>query len=113
MTLFQCVGWWEQEGYGRQQMSDLQLSFADGKVTGTGLDIVGPFRLDGFLEESRIALLKQYIGKHQIQYYGESIGEGAYSGNWSCYGLVGGRWLIGVGRTADAKADLAVDAREI
>jgi len=100
MTLLQCSGWWEQEGYGRQSMDDLRLIFSDGKLSGMGTDIVGAFEFTGLLTDDRIYLFKQYLGKHSIEYHGTSIGEGLYTGDWSCFGYVGGRWLIRVERAA-------------
>ena len=113
MVRLKCSGWWEQQGYGRQSMSDLLLSFSDGKIVGTGFDIVGAFQFDGYLKQDRIYLLKSYIESHQIEYHGVSIGEGAYSGEWSSDGYVGGKWLLGVERQVDAAADTTKEVREV
>ena len=106
MTQLKCSGWWEQEGYGRQPMSDLVLSFSDGKLSGAGFDMVGEFAFRGTLTDDRIYLFKQYLGKHHIEYHGHSIGEGLYTGDWTCFGHVGGQWLIRIERTADRVHDV-------
>lgn len=62
--------------------------------------MVGNFEMDGALEEDRIYMRKQYIGKHVIEYHGLSVGEGAYTGTWTCFGLPGGKWFIGIVRAA-------------
>jgi hypothetical protein len=101
MTTLRCSGWWEEEGYGRQPMSDLTLSFSEGKLSGSGFDIVGKFVFQGRLTDDRIYLFKQYLGQHAIEYFGTSIGEGIYTGDWTCYGEVGGKWLIRIERSVD------------
>lgn len=108
-----CSGWWEQEGFGRQPMLDLQLSFSDGKVTGRGYDVVGLFRFTGYLEQDRIYLLKEYIGQHEIQYGGVNIGEGAFAGEWTSFGIIGGKWFIGIDKLANAAADATQKCREL
>ena len=50
MSRVHCEGWWEQPGFGRQPMEQLQLSFNAGEVTGAGIDVVGAFRIAGRLE---------------------------------------------------------------
>ena len=101
MMSFQCTGWWEQIGYGRQSMSDLRLAFSEGEITGSGVDTIGAFQVKGWLEEHRVFLLKHYVGKHQIEYHGESMGEGVYVGKWSCGDYVGGNWMIGFEKLAE------------
>jgi hypothetical protein len=99
MTQLTCSGWWEQEGYGRQPMNDLQLTFSDGKIFAQGWDMVGEFEFTGTLTQDHIYLFKKYIGKHSIEYHGVSIGEGIYTGDWTCWGAVGGKWLIRIERS--------------
>ncbi len=76
-------------------------------------DIVGDFELDGSIDQEMIYLCKQYIGQHRIDYHGTSIGEGAYTGKWSCYGIPGGNWFIGIIRSADTTEALTHDVQEI
>jgi len=108
MGWVRCVGWWEQRGYGRQPMDRLVLLFNNGSVSGSGVDVIGPFTLAGDFQEERICLLKQYIGQHQIEYVGESLGEGAYGGQWSCDGWLGESWFIRVVELADGVEQVGV-----
>lgn len=112
MVPLRCSGWWEQEGYGRQAMRDLRLFFSNGKISAEGSDMVGSFEMTGSLTQNRIYLFKQYLGKHFIEYHGESIGEGLYTGEWTCYGHVGGKWLIRIERTAANDSDSSADIHE-
>jgi len=113
MTLLKCSGWWEQEGYGRQSMNDLRLVFSDGKLAGVGTDIVGAFEFTGLLTDDRVYLFKQYLGKHHIEYHGSSIGEGLYTGDWSCFGYVGGKWLIRIERSTVAGSDESAEIQDL
>jgi hypothetical protein len=90
----QCEGWWEQEGFGRQPMQQLCLQFAAGAISGAGVDIIGPFTLEGTISnDARVLILKQYIGRHRVQYFGKYDGEGLLWGDWRI-GLLTGPWLI-------------------
>ena len=113
MVKMECSGWWEQVGYGRQAMWDLQLTFTNGRIFGSGTDVVGPFEMNGELQEVKIYLLKQYIGRHAIEYHGLSIGEGAYSGTWSYHGYSGGKWFIAVIRHTGTTEDSSGTVQEI
>lgn len=108
MGWVRCAGWWEQAGYGRQPMEELVLLFKDGQISGSGIDVIGPFTLVGDLQEQRIYLLKQYIDQHQIEYVGTSLGEGAYGGRWSCDGWLGESWFIRVVGLADQAEQVGV-----
>lgn len=94
MPRMKCTGWWEQAHYGRQPMSELLLDFENGRLAGTGTDIVGAFEIVGELVADSVVIRKQYIGKHMIEYLGRSVGEGVYEGNWNHQGFEGGRWCI-------------------
>jgi len=94
-------------------MSDLQLTFSNGRIFGRGIDMVGDFEMHGELVGDKIYLHKQYTGKHAIEYHGMSIGEGAYKGTWSCYGYPGGNWFIAVVRFSEAANDLTSEVKEI
>jgi hypothetical protein len=77
-------GFWVQEGFGRQFMQEFELRFAQGDVRGSGTDVVGPFTFTGAydLQTGRILMVKQYLGKHAVQYIGEPDGEGCIQGTW-------------------------------
>lgn len=94
MTRLRCEGWWEQDGLGRQPMTDLVIEIGDGQLNGDGEDIVGPFSLTGHIQEDALFIHKQYHGQHAIDYHGTSVGEGIYCGDWSWSGYVGGKWSI-------------------
>lgn len=77
------IGYWEQQDFGRQPMSDLQLEFDGGKISGSGWDIVGPFKFCGKCgPRGAVALVKQYLGQHAVLYEGWYDGEGTISGQW-------------------------------
>lgn len=94
MAKLRCDGWWEQEGYGRQPMTELVIDFVDGRLSGSGTDIVGDFDLIGSIEGDQIAIQKHYIGAHTIDYFGTTDGEGVFFGQWSSFGMIGGNWSI-------------------
>ena len=98
MRWMNCKGWWEQDFYGRQEMTDLQLSFADGKISGQGRDVVGEFTLFGQLENEKVLLRKHYVGKHAVDYPGVFDGEGTMQGIWNIGNFFGGKWMIHVVR---------------
>ena len=77
-------GFWVQEGYGRQPMRAFALRFAGGTVTGSGTDILGRFTFSGAydVQTGRVLMVKQYIGKHAVQYNGDPDGEGPIQGTW-------------------------------
>lgn len=83
-------GYWEQPVFGRQFMDDFTLRFADGVVTGSGRDIIGPFVIRGDYEGGRVQFVKQYLGRHRVVYTGTYDGEGT----------IHGRWVIGEGTFA-------------
>lgn len=99
-----CEGWWEQRGYGRQPMRNLRLTIAGTQISGTGMDIVGPFTVTGLLDKERVMIKKRYVGRHAVDYFGVYDGEGTLSGEWRM-GFGGGRWMIKiVSLVADADA---------
>lgn len=95
MNTMQCEGWWEQRGLGRQPMENLQLTFDQGRLWGQGLDVIGPFTLQGQLSGEKAVLSKQYHGAHHVDYPGFFDGEGTLQGHWKI-DTVGGRWMIRV-----------------
>lgn len=105
-----CSGWWQQQGYGRQPMEELELTFENGQVSGSGTDIVGDFVFGGVIDNAGIRMVKQYIGQHKIEYQGVYDGEGVYFGEWNYAGYLGGKWLIrvGAGRPQFSGAEAAI-----
>lgn len=110
MSRLRCEGWWEQQGLGRQPMEDLELTFRDGDVSGSGRDIVGDFILSGQLQSDRALLVKQYVGSHRVDYPGSFDGEGTLQGLWSIHGF-GGKWMIRVAK--DSGGDQRTGSAEI
>jgi hypothetical protein len=105
-TSVQCDGWWEETGLGRQPMAQLRLQISGGRITGSGTDIVGLFTFAGTITEGGVvAMIKQYLGKHQVEYAGIYDGEGTLFGEWRI-GPFKDRWLISFKRPQRAaKAD--------
>lgn len=110
-----CEGWWEQPSYGRQPMEHLRFSFQDGCIQGSGTDIIGPFVFTGTIaDHGGVAMRKQYIGQHSVEYLGTYDGEGLMSGEWRI-DVFHGPWLIKirrVGAEATPKIKDVVPARE-
>lgn len=94
-------------------MEDLVISVDDGFISGRGRDIVGEFTLAGRLEQGQVAILKQYIQQHSVEYVGTYDGEGTMSGMWRIWAF-SGKWLIRFAARADADASAAANGiREI
>jgi hypothetical protein len=88
-------GFWEQQGWGRQWMEELHLTFAEGTVTGSGKDCIGGFAFNGsYTAKGEIFLEKQYFGRHSVQYQGRVGGEGAVMGFWSIWGRMSGPFVL-------------------
>jgi hypothetical protein len=77
-------GFWQQDGFGRQSMEQFTLAFHADRITGHGVDIIGPFRFDGRVDsQGHVQLIKRYLGRHTVIYTGEPDGEGSILGTWS------------------------------
>lgn len=78
-------GFWVQAEWGRQAMTPFTLNFADGTVTGSGLDVIGRFTFSGTYDGAtgEVRMVKHYIGKHRVLYVGRPDGEGSIQGTWS------------------------------
>ncbi len=95
-----CVGWWQQDGLGRQPMEDLVIEFSSGRLRGSGRDIVGEFEMYGTMENGgRVRIVKQYKGRHQVVYIGTYDGEGTMFGTWLIE-MFSGSWSIKLLRAA-------------
>ena len=65
-----CTGWWGQNGQ-RHAMESLRMVVAEGKITGSGIDIVGTFTFDGTVSDDHIvSMTKQYLGQQAVPYPG-------------------------------------------
>jgi hypothetical protein len=95
MSSIHCEGWWEQAGYGRQPMEQLRIEFDGGNILGSGTDIIGLFALTGTIEDGKVAIVKQYLAQHSVDYLGTHGGEGIMHGMWRI-GVGGGKWKIKV-----------------
>lgn len=73
---------------GRHQM-EINLTFAAGRLTGTGRDRVGTFTFDGSYDvtDGKCAWVKQYVHAHTIMYRGFNEGRGIW-GTWE-YASIG------------------------
>jgi hypothetical protein len=97
-------GYWEQTFWGRQPMHDLVLRFADGRVAGGGVDIIGRFTFAGTYDaHGNVTLTKQYLGRHAVLYRGTYDGEGTVFGRWS----IGAAWSGPFALTLDGPAEPA------
>jgi hypothetical protein len=63
--------------------TDMDLTFEDGRLTGSGSDRVGQFTIDGTydLATGQCRWVKQYVGRHSIEYSGLNEGRGIW-GVW-------------------------------
>ncbi len=96
MSRCKCIGWWQQEGYGRQPMHQLQIEFRQSKIEGCGVDMIAPFTLSGSLRsDGAVEIVKQYTGRHTVLYAGQYDGEGTFHGTWDIDGHRG-QWSIKV-----------------
>lgn len=89
-------GFWQQEYYGRQSMREFTLTFADGRISGGGGDIVGRFTFAGTYDTAsgRVRMVKQYLGKHAVFYEGHPDGEGCIAGTWTIADTLTGSFLL-------------------
>ena len=85
-------GFWEQEDWGRQPMEAFELHFRGGAATGRGRTWSGrsPSAANTTTRPARFALVKQYLGKHQVLYVGRPDGEGCILGKWTVTGSFDG-----------------------
>jgi len=79
------VGFWIQRGLGKQPMS-LSLAFVNGRVAGSGRDIIGQFDFSGNydLKTGRVVMTKQYERAHRVAYDGANQNDGMWLwGTWT------------------------------
>ena len=71
-------------------MRAFELHFRSGKVTGQGVDLVGPFEMRGEYDaDGRVLIVKHYLGKHRVTYRGAPDGEGSIGGRWQLDSSIG------------------------
>jgi len=100
------IGFWEQQGYGRQEMHGLELEFQNGEIEGRGLDVIGPFLFCGKFDTSgAVVMVKQYLGLHQVLYKGWYDGEGHLTGEWTL-GNFRGPFQIRLARGSGSEDDI-------
>lgn len=110
------AGSWEQDG--RRARMKLDLSFADGRLTGDGRDVVGDFVLGGGYntKSGKCGMCKTYLGQHDVDYDGHATGDGI-RGMWRIAYAIGeircedaGSFHIWpVGRGADEELTVAAE----
>jgi hypothetical protein len=81
-------------------MRELALNFSDGRVEGSGLDIIGPFTFDGTYDsDGTINVVKRYP-HHTVKYQGRYDGEGTIYGEWSIGSYARGKFALSADRSA-------------
>ena len=94
MSRCECIGWWQQEGYGRQPMHQLRIRFQHSQIEGSGIDLIAPFTLTGKMRpDGAVEIVKQYTARHTVLYVGQYDGEGTLYGTWDIDGHQG-QWSI-------------------
>lgn len=109
-------GFWIQ-GASRSR-TELQLSFADGGVSGVGHDWVGDYSIRGSydLESGKVAWRKSYLGSHAVAYDGHAETTNGIWGMWSIAAYDKGGFQIwpeegpANAESLDAEAEQPVDA---
>jgi len=92
---------------------DLSLTFADGKITGDGIDDIGRFSIKGRYDEKtrEVWWAKTYPGSHDVQYHGSLDANGIW-GDWAIHIERGNFhiWPVGMGEHKHASAETDVDS---
>jgi hypothetical protein len=73
----------------------LQLTFTDGRITGTGSDDVGAFTIKGQYDAENLEChwTKVYAGRHEVYYQGYRDGKGIW-GRWEIHAFAHGGFHI-------------------
>ena len=104
-----CIGWWQQSGFGRQPMQRLHLVIEQDQVSGSGEDIIASFTLQGRIRaDGALEMIKQYHQRHSVLYVGRYDGEGCLHGTWDISGSQG-KWSIRLLRPASPSSDEIFD----
>jgi hypothetical protein len=107
--------WLQREQFAGRQKMDLSLTFALGKIRGTGRDVVGEFSMRGRYETAngKVVVHKDYVGKHHVLYEGwAESGKGIW-GVWSIAGTgKDGFHLWPRGMRDPSQKEVAAEVRE-
>lgn len=64
------------------------------RITGSGIDMVGPFTFSGVVDaDATVHLVKEYMGQHLVDYIGHYDGDSRLWGHWRLNQLHGS-WEI-------------------
>jgi hypothetical protein len=92
------IGFYNYATGGRKHRMDLVLTFANGVISGDGMDDVGAFAISGRYDSSsgECYWTKHYIGEHNVYYRGFREGKGIW-GLWELFMGSGGFhiWPLG------------------
>ena len=85
---------------------DLDLTFAAGKLSGDGNDVVGRFVIHGRYDEKVLecSWTKTYLGRHDVTYRGFREGKGIW-GTWEINSLAHGGFHIWPKRNGEGEAE--------
>jgi len=74
---------------GTQGIMDFKLKFKGGFVSGEGTDPIGTYTWSGTYDarQQTIAMRKQYLGRHCVDYIGKKCGKKEFEGTWSIPGM--------------------------
>ena len=78
------AGRYEQKNKWTKMNFDNMHITIEGRVHGTGKDVVGKFEIEGVVDKDRvISFKKQYIGQHFVNYNGKIDEKWSITGTWS------------------------------
>ncbi|MEZ6142053.1 MAG: hypothetical protein R3B84_15920 [Zavarzinella sp.] len=87
-------GYWIQSCHGKRSMT-VTLKFEQGIIEGDGIDCIGPFLFLGQYDSiGNVAMVKKYLGRHHVEYFGTYDGEGTIFGQWLIESLDSGTFAM-------------------
>ena len=106
------VGFYNYRPGDRHRM-DLDLTFANGQMTGDGNDDIGRFHINGRYDAPtrECHWTKTYVGAHDVFYRGFREGKGIW-GTWKLPSTATAAFIFGRARLAKGSADSESAARE-
>lgn len=95
LTSGEWCGFFNESHRSERGWMHLFMTFIDGKIKSEGTDYVGPWHFNGTydLDANRCDWVKQYLGKHQVNYKGALVDDGI-KGNWEIVGFTTGTFHI-------------------